>query len=52
MDNKATTSAKLTLPNGKEIQFTPSGKGLASFVITVKDSDGDSMSRTINFFVK
>lgn len=37
---------------GKEVQFTPSGKGLASFVITVKDSDGDSMSRTINFFVK
>ncbi|MFV8466073.1 pectate lyase family protein [Flavobacterium sp. LB1P62] len=38
--------------NGKEIQFTASEKGFASFTITVKDSDGDSMSRTINFFVK
>ena len=37
---------------GKEIQFTSSEKGLASFVITVKDSEGDTMSRTINFFVK
>ena len=37
---------------GKEIQFTASEKGFASFTITVKDSDGDSMSRTINFFVK
>ena len=37
---------------GKEIQFTASEKGLASFVITVKDSDGDSMSRMINVFVK
>jgi hypothetical protein len=37
---------------GKEIQFTTSEKGLASFVVTVKDSEGDSMSRTIHFFVK
>ncbi|MFC0780703.1 polysaccharide lyase family 1 protein [Flavobacterium sp. HJSW_4] len=37
---------------GKEIQFTAENKGFASFVITVKDADGDSMSRTINFFVK
>ncbi len=37
---------------GKEIQFTASDKDFASFVITVKDADGDSMSRTINFFVK
>lgn len=37
---------------GKEIQFSTVEKGLASFVITVKDADGDSMSRTINFFVK
>lgn len=37
---------------GKEIQFTASAKGFASFVITVKDGEGDSMSRTINFFVK
>jgi len=37
---------------GKEIQFTTVEKGFASFVITVKDADGDSMSRTVNFFVK
>ena len=37
---------------GKEIQFTTLEKGFASFVLTVKDADGDSMSRTINFFVK
>lgn len=37
---------------GKEIQFTASEKGFGSFVISVKDADGDAMSRTINFFVK
>jgi len=37
---------------GKEIQFTAVEKGFASFVLTVKDADGDSMSRTINFFIK
>ncbi|RXM45048.1 polysaccharide lyase family 1 protein [Flavobacterium sp. YO64] len=37
---------------GKEIQFTASDKGFASFIVTVKDADGDSMSRTISFFVK
>lgn len=37
---------------GKEIQFTAVEKGFASFILTVKDADGDSMSRTINFFVK
>ncbi|PWB26241.1 T9SS C-terminal target domain-containing protein [Flavobacterium sp. HTF] len=37
---------------GKEIQFTAIEKGFASFVLAVKDADGDSMSRTINFFVK
>jgi len=37
---------------GKEIQFTASDNGFASFIVTVKDADGDSMSRTINFFVK
>lgn len=37
---------------GKEIQFTTVEKGFASFILTVKDADGDSMSRTINFFVK
>lgn len=37
---------------GKEVQFTASEKGFGSFVITVKDSEGDSMSRTIHFFVK
>lgn len=37
---------------GKEIQFTTVEKGFASFVLTVKDADGDSMNRRINFFVK
>ena len=37
---------------GKEIQFTASEKGFSSFIISVKDADGDTMSRTINFFVK
>ncbi|WP_264535201.1 polysaccharide lyase family 1 protein [Flavobacterium sp. N1736] len=37
---------------GKDIQFTAIEKGFASVVITVKDADGDSMSRVINFFVK
>lgn len=36
----------------KKIQFKASQKGLASFVISVKDADGDSMSRTVNVFVK
>ena len=38
--------------NGEEIQFNAIQKGLGSFVISVKDADGDTMSRTINFFVK
>jgi len=37
---------------GKEIEFTASQKGFASLVISVKDADGDTMNRTINFFVK
>lgn len=37
---------------GKEVQLTPIEPGLASFVLTVKDADGDAMSRTINFFVQ
>ncbi|MBS7229553.1 T9SS C-terminal target domain-containing protein [Flavobacterium psychroterrae] len=37
---------------GKDIQFTAIEPGFASFVLTVKDADGDSMNRTINFFVK
>lgn len=37
---------------GKEIQFKTVEKGFASFILIVKDADGDSMSRTINFFVK
>ena len=37
---------------GKEIQFTTSEKGFGSFVISVKDADGDTMSRAINFFAK
>jgi len=40
------------LLKGKDMQFTAIEKGFASVVITVKDADGDSMSRTINFFVK
>ncbi|MFH6998781.1 polysaccharide lyase family 1 protein [Flavobacterium sp. FlaQc-57] len=44
-------NGKVTL-KGKEIQFTTVEKGFASFILTVKDADGDSMSRTINFFVK
>ncbi|MEN2398984.1 T9SS C-terminal target domain-containing protein [Flavobacterium sp. MC2016-06] len=38
--------------NGNEIQFKPFQNGFASFVITVKDADGDTMSRLVNFFVK
>ncbi|KFF03514.1 pectate lyase family protein [Flavobacterium reichenbachii] len=37
---------------GKEVEFTAIESGFASFVLTVKDADGDSMSRTINFFIK
>lgn len=37
---------------GKEIQFTTVEKGFASFVLTVKDAEGDSMNRIINFFIK
>ncbi|OMQ10378.1 polysaccharide lyase family 1 protein [[Flexibacter] sp. ATCC 35103] len=37
---------------GKDIEFTSIEPGFASFILTVKDADGDSMSRTINFFVK
>lgn len=37
---------------GKEVQFTAIESGFASFVLTVKDSEGDTMSRTINLFVK
>jgi hypothetical protein len=44
-------NAKVVL-KGKDIQFTTVEKGFASFVITVKDADGDSMNRTINVFVK
>ena len=41
-----------TILKGKKLQFTPLQKGLASFVITVVDAEGDAMSRTINFYVK
>jgi hypothetical protein len=37
---------------GKDIQFNTNQKGLASFVISVKDKEGDSKSRTISFLVK
>ncbi|WP_417939469.1 pectate lyase family protein [Flavobacterium sp. RS13.1] len=45
------TNGRVVL-KGKEVQFTPIEPGLASFVLTVKDADGDTMSRTINFLVK
>lgn len=37
---------------GKEIEFSADKKGFASLVISVKDVDGDTMNRTVNFFVK
>lgn len=37
---------------GKQLQFTPLQKGIASVVITVVDADGDSMRRTFNFYIK
>ncbi|MGO4771162.1 polysaccharide lyase family 1 protein [Flavobacterium sp. W22_SRS_FK3] len=37
---------------GKSIQFTAVESGFASVVITVTDADGDTMSRTLNFFAK
>ncbi|MCD0468046.1 polysaccharide lyase family 1 protein [Flavobacterium sp. ENC] len=37
---------------GADVEFTAIESGFASFVLTVKDADGDSMSRTINFFIK
>ncbi|MBD0823766.1 pectate lyase family protein [Aestuariibaculum marinum] len=39
------------LKNGK-LAFEPSEKGFASFSISVKDADGDTMTRLINVFVK
>ena len=36
----------------KKILFTPVNKGIASLLLTVVDSDGDTMIRTINFYVK
>jgi hypothetical protein len=45
------TNGRVVL-KGKEVQFTPIEPGLASFVLTVKDADGDTMTRTINFLVK
>lgn len=38
--------------NGNDVEFKASEKGLASFKISVKDADGDSMTRLINVFVK
>ncbi|HEX9150981.1 MAG TPA: T9SS C-terminal target domain-containing protein, partial [Flavobacterium sp.] len=37
---------------GAAIQFKSAQKGLASFKITVKDADGDTMSRMVNLAVK
>ncbi|MCR8666763.1 fibronectin type III domain-containing protein [Aestuariibaculum sp. M13] len=36
----------------RKIILTPLEKGFASFIISVKDADGDSMIRLINVFVK
>lgn len=38
--------------NGKNLEFTAVEKGFSSFVIKVKDAEGDTMSRRIHFFVK
>ncbi|MEO8534364.1 MAG: T9SS C-terminal target domain-containing protein [Flavobacterium sp.] len=40
------------LLKGKEVQFTAIEAGFSSFILTVKDADGDTMSRTINFFIQ
>ena len=37
---------------GSTIEFTAVQKGLASFKITVTDKEGDTMTRTVNVFVK
>ncbi|RUT68319.1 T9SS C-terminal target domain-containing protein [Flavobacterium cupreum] len=37
---------------GADVEFTAIEPGFASFVLAVKDADGDSMSRTIHLFVK
>ena len=37
---------------GSAIEFTTVQKGLASFKITVTDKDGDTMTRSVNVFVK
>lgn len=34
--------------NGNILEFTPSAEGLGSFDFTVTDSEGDSMTRTVN----
>ncbi|MEY4433398.1 MAG: hypothetical protein RLZZ44_1532 [Bacteroidota bacterium] len=36
----------------KKIQFTPLNKGLASVVVKVVDAAGDTMTRTLNFYIK
>jgi hypothetical protein len=36
--------------SGASVTFSPSGCGLGSFVVTVTDADGDSMSRPIGVF--
>ncbi|TDD97809.1 T9SS C-terminal target domain-containing protein [Flavobacterium cellulosilyticum] len=45
------TNGSLTL-KGNKVQFNSDKKGFATFTLTVKDADGDSMSRIINVFVK
>ena len=46
VDNGAASIAK------KEIQFTATNNGFATVEVQVQDTDGDSMSRVINVFVK
>ncbi|MFV0541500.1 MAG: polysaccharide lyase family 1 protein, partial [Aestuariibaculum sp.] len=38
--------------NGNMVEFKASEKGFTSFSISVKDADGDTMTRLINVFVK
>ncbi|WMI66245.1 T9SS type A sorting domain-containing protein [Aestuariibaculum sp. YM273] len=45
VSNEVNGNANLT---GDTVEFTPSASGLASFDFTVSDSDGDSMTRTVN----
>lgn len=45
------TNAKVSLKNNK-IKFRALKKGMASFEVSVKDAEGDTMTRHINIYVK